>query len=525
MRAAIAELDDDPELLRQERERARWLFVDEYQDTDPAQVELLAGCSPAAAATWSPSATPTRPSTPSAAPSRAASSSSPSASGTPTAGRPAGSSLGVCRRSGEELLAAQPEGRRGAARAAGSTGAWPRGEAPTPGAAEVHVFGSAAVEAAYLADVLRRAHLLDRVPWSRMAVVVRTARALGPAAPRAGLGRRPGRGVGRRPAAAGQPAVAPLLKALSALLPASAAGPRPRASRSGSTSRPRRRCSPPRSAARPCSTSAACGGPSGSRWPSRASTPPSAARRWPSRWATTPCSTRCPSTWPAPARRVADVLAAGRLALAQDGTAEDVLWAMWQRSGLADRWARASAAGGPSGAVADRDLDAVVALFDAAAGFVDRLPSADVRAFVAHLSAQELPGDTGAARAVAGETVRLLTAHAAKGLEWDLVCVAGVQEGVWPDLRERTSLLGIEELVERASGIDGTGVDRRTLALAEERRLFYVACTRARRAAGRHRRRGCPGRRRRRRDRLPLPRPGRAARRRTAARSPSCPAR
>ncbi|CAA9230114.1 MAG: ATP-dependent DNA helicase SCO5183, partial [uncultured Blastococcus sp.] len=131
-------------------------------------------------------------------------------------------------------------------------------------------------------------------------------------------------------------------------------------------------------------------------------------------------------------------------------------------------------------AVADRDLDAVVALFDAAAGFVDRLPSADVRAFVAHLSAQQLPGDAGAARAVAGETVRLLTAHASKGLEWDLVCVAGVQEGVWPDLRERSTLLGTEELVERASGVDGTAVDRRTLALAEERRLFYVACTRAR---------------------------------------------
>jgi RecB family exonuclease len=183
-----------------------------------------------------------------------------------------------------------------------------------------------------------------------------------------------------------------------------------------------------------------------------------------------------------PAVRVSAVLAAGRVALAAGGTAEDVLWAMWQRSGLAGRWARASAAGGAAGAVADRDLDAVVALFDAAAGFVDRLPSADVRAFLAHLSAQELPADTRVTgRDGTAETLRLLTAHAAKGLEWDLVCIAGVQEGVWPDVRERASLLGAEELVERAADLDAAVLDRRTQALAEEKRLFYVACTRARR--------------------------------------------
>jgi ATP-dependent exoDNAse (exonuclease V) beta subunit len=182
-----------------------------------------------------------------------------------------------------------------------------------------------------------------------------------------------------------------------------------------------------------------------------------------------------------PAVRVVRVLDAGRLALAGGGSAEDVLWAMWQASGLGPRWARASAAGGQAGAVADRDLDAVVALFDAAAGFVDRLPHAEVAAFVDHLAAQQLPGDSGAARAPAGETVRLLTAHAAKGLEWDLVCVAGVQEGLWPDLRSRASLLGAEDLVEAATGTDPANLDRRTLTLAEERRLFYVACTRARR--------------------------------------------
>ena len=345
----------------------------------------------------------------------------------------------------------------------------------------MHVFASAAVEAAYLADVLRRAHLLDGVPWSQMAVVVRTAVALGPlrrALSSAGV---PVAVSADDLPLAGQPAVAPLLSALTALLPASGSGPEGDGAAVG-LDEP--------------AAEALLASPLGGatvldlRRMRRAVRIALARQGIDAAERGAPLATALadddlldslPEHVSRPARRVADVLAAGRLALAQDGTAEDVLWAMWQRSGLAAKWARSSAAGGPAGAVADRDLDAVVALFDAAAGFVDRLPSADVRAFVAHLSAQELPGDTGAARAAGGESVRLLTAHAAKGLEWDLVCVAGVQEGVWPDLRERTSLLGIEELVERASGIDGTGVDRRTLALAEERRLFYVACTRARR--------------------------------------------
>src|SRR5262249_17187427 len=85
-----------------------------------------------------------------------------------------------------------------------------------------------------------------------------------------------------------------------------------------------------------------------------------------------------------------------------------------------------------------------------------------------------------------GDAVRLLTAHAAKGLEWDLVVVAGVQEGVWPDLRLRGSVLGSEQLVdilaERALP-EGRASAAAQVAevLQEERRLFYVAVTRARR--------------------------------------------
>jgi superfamily I DNA/RNA helicase len=73
-----------------------------------------------------------------------------------------------------------------------------------------------------------------------------------------------------------------------------------------------------------------------------------------------------------------------------------------------------------------------------------------------------------------GEAVRILTAHAAKGLEWDVVAVAGVQEGLWPDLRLRGSVLGSEALVDVAAGRELGMVGRVAAVLDEERRLFHV---------------------------------------------------
>jgi hypothetical protein len=77
--------------------------------------------------------------------------------------------------------------------------------------------------------------------------------------------------------------------------------------------------------------------------------------------------------WARPARSVAALLNVARTEAARpESTVEDVLWAVWSASGLGGRWAAQSARGGPRGETADRDLDAVVALFDAAARFVDR---------------------------------------------------------------------------------------------------------------------------------------------------------
>jgi superfamily I DNA/RNA helicase/RecB family exonuclease len=188
-----------------------------------------------------------------------------------------------------------------------------------------------------------------------------------------------------------------------------------------------------------------------------------------------------------PALRLARMVAAGLGAARADGTgrwergvtAESVLWAMWDASGLARTWEETALAGGPAGARADRDLDAVVALFDAAAKYVDRLPQLGPDAFLDHVESQDVPGDTLVARSPSGEAVTLTTPQAAASDEWRLVVVAGVQEGVWPDLRLRGSLLGSEHLVDVVTG-RAVGVRAAQAAVRyDETRLFLVALTRA----------------------------------------------
>ena len=134
----------------------------------------------------------------------------------------------------------------------------------------------------------------------------------------------------------------------------------------------------------------------------------------------------------------------------------------------------------------------MLALFEAAARFTDDLPPGSPQLFLDSLTGQEIAGDTLAEHAVREDCVRVLTAHRSKGLEWDVVVVAGVQEEVWPDLRLRGSLLGADELADATGGTGGDTrppgsssdvavAARAARLLAEERRLFYVAATRARR--------------------------------------------
>ena len=160
-------------------------------------------------------------------------------------------------------------------------------------------------------------------------------------------------------------------------------------------------------------------------------------------------------------------------------TAESVLWAIWQGAGVAEGWRRQALAGGSSGERADRDLDAVLALFDAAGAFVDRLPTAGPDKFLEHIQGQDVPGDTLLVGGQSGGRVALLTPQTAAGRQWRIVVVAGVQEGVWPDLRLRGSVLGSEDLVDVVAQRPLGFRAAQAAVRYDETRLFLVAVTRA----------------------------------------------
>ncbi|MFJ6047938.1 UvrD-helicase domain-containing protein [Streptomyces sp. NPDC092307] len=176
------------------------------------------------------------------------------------------------------------------------------------------------------------------------------------------------------------------------------------------------------------------------------------------------------------AQRLGLLLRKARELLQGGGTAEEALWVLWDGTPWPQRLERSARRGGAAGRNADRDLDAVCALFDTAARAEERTGGRGALNFLEQLEAEDIAADMLTARATRSDAVRLMTAHRSKGLEWSLVVVAGVQEGLWPDLRRRGSLLEADRI-----GRDGLAEPLTPGALlAEERRLFYVAATRAR---------------------------------------------
>ncbi|RLP98707.1 ATP-dependent helicase [Micromonospora sp. CV4] len=147
------------------------------------------------------------------------------------------------------------------------------------------------------------------------------------------------------------------------------------------------------------------------------------------------------------------------------------------------------------------------ALGDVAARFSGETPGATLSGFLSYLAAAEdeerglAPGEV----EVVEGAVQVVTAHAAKGLEWDVVAVAGLGRGLWPGpVRNSDHWLGGLGVLPFPLRGDADGLpelaldeaaDQRAVARAvsdftdawrahderEERRLTYVAVTRPRR--------------------------------------------
>lgn len=180
-------------------------------------------------------------------------------------------------------------------------------------------------------------------------------------------------------------------------------------------------------------------------------------------------------------RELARILGVLRDIAAAGADGEELLATAWRETGAEGRWRSEALLGGVRGTDADQRLDSVIAAFDIASSLSSRLREASFDTIASEIEQQELPADRLSRGASATETVQVLSANNAKGREWEIVAVMGVQEGSWPNLVARNTLLHTEDLVDLAVGIDISVIDRRSLLMADERRLFYVALSRARR--------------------------------------------
>ncbi|WP_166985001.1 PD-(D/E)XK nuclease family protein [Canibacter zhoujuaniae] len=189
-------------------------------------------------------------------------------------------------------------------------------------------------------------------------------------------------------------------------------------------------------------------------------------------------------------RKLLTTLSRARHATEQ-GTASpsQVFWAVWDSLNLADKLQTQAIEGGHLEKMhANQILDAVVALQNVITRYEEQSQTKDPAAFVAELLFSDVPQDV-LSTAQHRKGVRVATPHAVIGTEFKHVALLGLQEGLWPNLRLRGSLLELPQLLDRLEAQRwGTPAEtdptvlralRRNQLFAEELALLYLAASRA----------------------------------------------
>ena len=338
------------------------------------------------------------------------------------------------------------------------------GDEERDGSLRVRIAASPHAESAIIADALRRAHLVDGVPWSQMAVIVRSVPRTGASVARALTAA--GVPVDQPPATAlaEHPAVSALLTVLDATTHG-LDGDRAVALVTG----PIGRVDPVSLRQLRRALRRADGGQ-----------PP---REFADLLveALHGAAVDLPDQLARPLHRVSGVLAAaGRGNAGRDPRV--TLWQAWHHCGLQRRWLTSIERDGSAAVQAGRDLDAVTALFDVAEQYVTRTAGASEAGLADYVRAMALPATSRDDRRP-GETVAVLSAHAALGRDWEFVVLAGLQEGLWPNTVPRGGVLGTQHLVDVLDGVADPSTNTmssRAPLLAEERRLLVASLGRAR---------------------------------------------
>lgn len=178
-------------------------------------------------------------------------------------------------------------------------------------------------------------------------------------------------------------------------------------------------------------------------------------------------------------RRIGMVLQAAERVRAAGGTPRETLWALWDGTRLAAHWQEEALSGrGARADEASRSLDAVMGLFFALQRHEEQDSAQTIEALLADLLESAVPEDS-LARRGARSTVTVTTPQGALGREFDVVAIVGVQDGAWPNLRSRGSLVGTTALERWLRGGSAEAPSRRD-TLHDELRLFAQSCSRAR---------------------------------------------
>ncbi|PLS27474.1 PD-(D/E)XK nuclease superfamily [Bifidobacterium parmae] len=179
----------------------------------------------------------------------------------------------------------------------------------------------------------------------------------------------------------------------------------------------------------------------------------------------------------------------GKVAAALDRLESDepqfALAAAWDAVGVARAWQRRALDNTPEGRAANDRLDVAMRLFQYAEGGT---AGHDIAAFIAQMRSMQIEADSLARVKPVEQAVTLTTPAGAAGRHWRHVWMPAVQQDVWPNLAERNTMFGGEDLADiilrgpdahaawAAAPAQGTRLGE---VLAGEKKSFLYALTRA----------------------------------------------